>query len=363
MSLEINLVLADDQVLKLDLFWLRDHCRCVACYDHANHQRKISILEIPDDIAASQFVLENEKLSVVWNDNHKSDYDLVFLLKNQLQNDQQAPPKMELCLWNASELSEKLKSSLIVPFNSYMNDPEPVLKNLYQYGVAFIDGVKPNEQNTEFVMRQLFPIQKTFFGEMWTFSDNKDHSDTAYTKDFLGPHNDGTYFNSASGLQILHCIQHSGTGGENLLIDGFYVCEKLKRENPDVFERLCKTIVPGEYIEDGRHHTYSAPIINVDPLTGQLIQIRYNLYDRAPFNTVAIRDIRQFYSDLKCLTREMEDPLNQHYYKLTPGTVMIFDNWRILHGRQKYTGKRTMTGCYVERTEFQSALRSNGIID
>lgn len=164
-------------------------------------------------------------------------------------------------------------------------------------------------------------------------------------------------------MQILHCIQHSGTGGESLLIDGFYVCEKLKRENPEVFERLCKTIVPGEYIEDGRHHTYHAPIINIDPLTGQLLQIRYNLYDRAPFNTVAIKNIRQFYSDLKCLTKEMEDPLHQHYYKLTPGTVMIFDNWRILHGRQVYTGKRTMTGCYVERTEFQSAVRSNGIID
>lgn len=65
MSLEINLVLADDQVLNLDLFWLRDHCRCETCYDHGNHQRKISILEIPDDIAASQYVFENEKLSVV----------------------------------------------------------------------------------------------------------------------------------------------------------------------------------------------------------------------------------------------------------------------------------------------------------
>lgn len=67
----------------------------------------------------------------------------------------------------------------------YMSDPDvskKVLENLHVYGIAFIDGVQPTQQNTEFVIRQLFPIHKTLFGEMWTFSDaKKDHSDTAYT--------------------------------------------------------------------------------------------------------------------------------------------------------------------------------------
>lgn len=67
----------------------------------------------------------------------------------------------------------------------YMSDPDVskgVLSNLHQYGVAFIDGVQPTQQNTEFVIRQLFPIHKTLFGEMWTFSDEKkEHADTAYT--------------------------------------------------------------------------------------------------------------------------------------------------------------------------------------
>lgn len=67
----------------------------------------------------------------------------------------------------------------------YMSDPDvgkKVLESLHSYGVAFIDGVQPTQQNTEFVIRQLFPVHKTLFGEMWTFSDaKKDHSDTAYT--------------------------------------------------------------------------------------------------------------------------------------------------------------------------------------
>lgn len=71
----------------------------------------------------------------------------------------------------------------------YMSDTKislGVLSSLYNYGVAFIDGVQPTQQNTEFVIRQLFPIHRTLFGEMWTFSHEKqDHSDTAYTNSEL----------------------------------------------------------------------------------------------------------------------------------------------------------------------------------
>jgi trimethyllysine dioxygenase len=66
----------------------------------------------------------------------------------------------------------------------YMTDTQvskKVLESLHKYGLAFIDGVQATQQNTEFVIRELFPVQKTLFGEMWTFSDVKDHSDTAYT--------------------------------------------------------------------------------------------------------------------------------------------------------------------------------------
>lgn len=137
----------------------------------------------------------------------------------------------------------------------------------------------------------------------------------------------------------------------------------IKEEHPEVYKRLTTTIVTGEYIEDGHHHRHSSPIINLDAVTGEVSQIRFNLYDRAPFKTVPSGKIRQFYSDLKVLSREFENIENRIVFKLQPGTVMIFDNWRVLHGRLTYSGKRTMTGCYVARTEFQSALRVNGFIE
>lgn len=102
-----------------------------------------------------------------------------FLLKNQFQAPSTAPSKV---LW---KFDDQLTSKCRCSMRDYMSDPEvskEVLANLHLYGVSFIDGVQPTQQNTEFVIRQLFPIHRTLFGEMWTFSDEKkEHADTAYT--------------------------------------------------------------------------------------------------------------------------------------------------------------------------------------
>jgi trimethyllysine dioxygenase len=91
----------------------------------------------------------------------------------------------ERSLWTKNEIEEPIKTSCRFAMRDYMSDQEvsrKVLESLYLFGVSFIDGVQPTQHNTEFVIRQLFPIHRTFFGEMWTFSDEKrDHSDSAYT--------------------------------------------------------------------------------------------------------------------------------------------------------------------------------------
>ncbi len=38
------------------------------------------------------------------------------------------------------------------------------------------------------------------------------------------------------------------------------------------------------------------------------------------------------------------------------GTLVVFDNWRTLHGRAPFRGKRTLTGCYHDRQLFLSRL-------
>ncbi len=42
---------------------------------------------------------------------------------------------------------------------------------------------------------------------------------------------------------------------------------------------------------------------------------------------------------------------------LRPGMVLIFDNWRNIHGRMGYVGKRVFCGCCQSRWTFESKLR------
>lgn len=115
------------------------------------------------------------------SDGHESSYELEFLVK---YIGEPHVEKKEVSLWNKDILEIPFQEDCRVTMRDYMSDQrisKKVLENLYTYGVALIDGVQPTQQNTEFVIRQLFPVHKTLFGEMWTFSDAKTHSDSAYT--------------------------------------------------------------------------------------------------------------------------------------------------------------------------------------
>lgn len=209
------------------------------------------------------------------SDGHESIYDICELFAQQLPTYKKMLTEQKLPLWNRAEIVNSDYAR--VPIDKYLNDDsvaKSVVQSLITYGLAFVESVEATEQGTEATVRRLFDVQKTFFGEMWSFSDDKDHSDSAYSKSYLGAHTDNTYFNDASGLQVLHCVHHSGTGGESLLLDGFRALSDLRAKHPEAYVRLCRTHVPAEYIEPKQHHTFSAPIIRLNEMTGQPEQIR-----------------------------------------------------------------------------------------
>ncbi|XP_055837951.1 trimethyllysine dioxygenase, mitochondrial [Episyrphus balteatus] len=355
--------------LELDEFWLRDHCRCKKCYNVDTKQRKFSLLDLPDDVSAKRVIKsEDEKnLIIIWSDGHESKYSFEFLFNSQLSNYLKSKDSSTRVLWDSSKIANSnyadVKLSDLVRRQDEVHE---VVESLWCYGLALVEEVPANQTMTEMAVRRIFPVMKTFFGEMYTFSDAQDlavHADTAYTKEYIGPHTDNTYFCDAAGLQILHCIHHEGTGGENFFVDGFKVAYELQKTNPEAFDVLTKVLVPAEYIEDGQFHVHYGPIIRTNPVTGEIIQIRLNVYDRAALNTLPQSEMKGFYQSFKAFLKLVEKTENQWTMKLNPGTVVMYDNWRIFHARRAYTGNRTMTGCYVQRADFLSKARVLGIIE
>lgn len=90
---------------------------------------------------------------------------------------------------------------------------------------------------------------------------------------------------------------------------------------------------------------------------------RFNMNDRAVFNNIPQQEMMKFYTHYKALAAEIQRDDNEWRFKLEPGTICIFDNWRLLHGRTEYSGHRQMVGCYVARSEFMSVARQHGLVE
>lgn len=69
-------------------------------------------------------------------------------------------------------------------------------------------------------------------------------------------------------------MEHDGTGGENLFVDGFHVADELRRTDPATFKTLTTVLQPAEYLEEGWHQTYIAPVISLNPINQELEQMR-----------------------------------------------------------------------------------------
>jgi trimethyllysine dioxygenase len=198
-------------------------------------------------------------------------------------------------------------------------------------------------------------VRETIFGGMWDFTANLAFKDTAYTSAAIGPHTDGTYSIDSPGFQLFHCLKFDGSGGESTLVDGFKVAEQIRRTDPMAFEILSTVRVPAHYLGDGVHLRAEHPVIGLDH-NGDFVQIAYNNYDRAPFRLPTPR-MNAFYRALKLFNQLINDPANEITMRLAPGTALLFDNWRTLHGRRAYQGFRRLCGAYLNKEDFDSKLR------
>ena len=64
-----------------------------------------------------------------------------------------------------------------------------------------------------------------------------------------------------------------------------------------------------------------------------------------------------FYRALKAFDALANDPALVYQRRLEPGTALLFDNWRVLHGRLAYRGHRRLAGAYLNKEDVESRLR------
>ena len=125
------------------------------------------------------------------------------------------------------------------------------LSALAAHGATLLRGVPCEEHRVAEVAELIGPLQPQIYGDTVGRAPSEPRPiNLAYTGEAIGPHMDLCYYESPPGLQLLHCMRFDDAvaGGESVLIDGFAVGERLRRDDPAAFETLAR--VPATFVKD-----------------------------------------------------------------------------------------------------------------
>lgn len=352
----IDIVFASGATHVFAYAWLRDHCACAACRHPETQQRLLDTFALPKDLTATALELSagGDGLVVTWPDGHVSQYKAADLAESL------RPVGLltsEISTWNDAEIATDFPQ---VPYEALLADDavlETYLSKIERFGFCFVEQTPATPEATKAVAMRVSYIRRTIFGGYWDFTANMEHKDTAYTSLAIGPHTDGTYSFDAPGYQMFHCLAFNGVGGENVFVDGFRIAEIMRRESPDLYRILTQVEVPGQYIdhEKGIHLMARRPLLREDS-TGRLAQVSFNNLDRAPFALAPAR-MAKFADAYATFAAHANDRALQYRRRLAPGSLVLFDNWRLLHARDAYSGYRRLAGAYLNKEDVESRLR------
>ena len=344
-------VTIDGHDLHLTHRWIRDHSEDPVSLRADTLQREVDTFSLPKNPDAADIDIEGDELLVRWADGSEASRCSAALLRAVAGIDSRIGPST----WSARTPDLVARAD----FAELMSDDEhlrSMLDHLVSDGVVMVEAMDPTPEAATALAERIGRVRHTVFGSMWRVAtDVVDHFDSAYDTTYLEPHTDATYMTDAPGTQLFCCTERTGTGGESILVDGFAIAEDLRRNAPEHFETLTSVVVPARYVEPGVHLRAERPPIRLAP-DGMVQQISFNNYDRAPF-WLPEPELSAFYDAYAALHDLIIDESRWLEIRLEPGDAVLFDNWRVLHGRRGFTGTRVFHGCYHDRDEIMSRRR------
>lgn len=371
--------------------FLRDSCTSLESVDASTSQKLFTTAEAATDISITKepSVVDN-KLKIQWSNNGKilnSTYSASFLKEYSTP----AGPRKDLffdndrTLWDHNELISNL-DSLHHDYEAYLNDEKTFFDavfNMNKYGLCFIDNIprptldKMNESNvSQWPVAKLAErfgyIRKTFYGSLFDVKNLKSEAkNLAYTNTFLPLHMDLLYYESPPGVQMLHAIDNSTLGGENIFCDSFLAAEHVRKVDPVAYTALTKIPITFHYDNNNEYYYYKRPLVIEDKdITGdfpKIHAINYSPPFQGPFeigitkNDPAYDMFDDFIRGFQLFEKFINDPANHYEVKMKEGTCVFFENRRVLHSRNEFSdsngGDRWLMGTYVDGDSLRSKLR------
>ena len=355
----LNVTFENDSKDCYPFIWLRDHAQDDENWDNRSNQRKLYTAGLDINISSNKASLSSDGdfVEVFWPDmNATVKYTGKFLAKNSLNLN--SDQNNEIFPWDIENLDS---SSVMIDFSILKNydGMYKLLYNIVRFGFSVINNCPTEMKSVDYIAQKIGYVRNSIFGGLWSFESNADMADSAYTQEALRPHTDGTYSHDAPGLQLLLCCEYNAEGGESIMVDGYKIAEIIKENHSDVFSFLSEVDIPGSYVGDGVKLQAKRPVFKLNK-NNEVLQVSFNNYDRSSFR-LPNNEVLRFYNSIKQFDLLANTNKLQWKKILNPGQLLIFDNWRVMHGRGEFKGKRKMSGCYINREDFESACRMHGL--
>uniref|UniRef100_A0A803Y230 Gamma-butyrobetaine hydroxylase 1 n=1 Tax=Meleagris gallopavo TaxID=9103 RepID=A0A803Y230_MELGA len=316
--------------------WLRDNCQCPHCFLHSAKARKLLFEDLDVDIVAKEVTLtDRRKISITWPDEHTSEYEAEWLKKRCFSEAARAEMREDLFLPEHQYWGSDLQLPKM-PFEEIMYNDESAYKwlcTLKKMGVVLLTGAATRQGELVKLGHRIGFLRLTFYGPTWQVQDKADANNVAYTTGKLCFHTDYPVLQHPPGVQFLHCIKQTATG-----------------DYTDIGVDYCDFAVQGKQ-----------RIIDVD-YRGQAVRINFNNATRDTVFDIPAEEVRPFYAALKEFNDLLNSTEHKFTFKLKPGDIVTFDNWRVLHGRSSYqsgelqlctTGFSVLFRCQNERERFK----------
>ncbi|XP_048644474.1 gamma-butyrobetaine dioxygenase isoform X3 [Marmota marmota marmota] len=281
--------------------WLRDNCQCSDCYLDSAKARKLLLETLDVNIGIKDLEFDEKKVNITWPNEHCSEFEADWLKKRCFSRKARAKLQEELFLPERQYWGSELQLPTLSFEDVLKNDEHAYkwLSSLKKVGIVRLTGASNKRGELTKLGKRIGFLYLTFYGHTWQVQDKIDANNVAYTTGKLSFHTD---------YPALH--------------------------HP-----------PGVRLDD----------------KGQVVRINFNNATRDTIFDVPVERVQPFYAALKEFVDLMNSKENKFIFKMNPGDVITFDNWRLLHGRRSYEAgteiTRHLEGAYADWDVVMSRLR------
>ena len=346
-----SVILSTDSSKEYDLpfLWLRDNCQCDECRIIETQEKQFLLHTVPVDISPKSVEIKDEKVFVLWPDNHQSVIPLI-------QIEESGKPRYP---------ERKSCTSKFTPtrfdWSEFLDEEEialEALKTFVSFGAIILKNAPKEPNSLEVLSRRLGPIHETLFERIHNVSIEGYGYSVAHTSKEIPPHNDFASYKSQPSIQILHMLENECEGGDSIIVDGWEVVEDLRKDNPEYFNILKEFNVPFRQFDENNETYTVAPMINCSS-DGSLESFRFSNHLMQMINP-SREGVKNFYKAFHEASSRVLDSKYRSTFRLNAGEALIVASLRVLHGRESFvpSGKRYLQDAYFV---YDNALNNSVI--